>query len=237
MKFEDLKVGMEVLVLQYGKRSDLANASVQAATVLSTERWWPSLNGFDKKTVVVDPATGRPLTVYGWPHEQGTMVPVLMRPGRFTEGGASLVKLRRILGPAETWQPKIDAARREQGTARSERWTVAEQLTERCIELEQQITSAGIAASVRSGGGVGVSIVLDDLATAERVVNLLTTAGGCSEALAAEARSALAHYHTTGEMGEFLTAQKRYNDEEARLRRALYELTGEHYEPSERQGQ
>lgn len=230
MKFEDLKVGMEVLVMHYGKRSDLANASVQAATVLSTERWWPSLNGFDKKTVVVDPATGRPLTVYGWPHEQGTMVPVLMRPGRFTEGGASLVKLGRILGPVETWQPKIDAARREQDTARSERLTVMEQLADRCVGLEQRVQSVGAVVSVRPLGD-RVSIVCDPV-TMERLVDLLEAASIPGEALATEMHAALDRYHATGEMGEFLVAQKRYNDEERRLQRALYELTGEHYQPT-----
>ena len=113
MMFKDLEVGMEVLVLRGGTRRDLGNASVRVGTLLSAERWWPSLNGRHKKTVVSDPATGRPLTVHGWPDAQGTMVPVLMRPGRFTEGGASLVTLGRILGPVGEWQAKVDAARRE----------------------------------------------------------------------------------------------------------------------------
>ncbi|MCL4414747.1 MAG: hypothetical protein M1522_08400 [Actinobacteria bacterium] len=111
MRFKDLEVEMEVLALQYGTRSDLGNASVRVGTLLSAERWWPSLNGRHKKTVVSDPTTGRPLTVHGWPDAQGTMVPVLMRSGRFTEGGASLVTLGRILGPIDEWQPKVEAAR------------------------------------------------------------------------------------------------------------------------------
>lgn len=44
----------------------------------------------------------------------------------------------------------------------------------------------------------------------------------------------LVRFHQTNDPRPFLVAQKRYNDEEAALRRALYELTGEHYGPTER---
>ncbi|MCL4414434.1 MAG: hypothetical protein M1522_06775 [Actinobacteria bacterium] len=60
--------------------------------------------------------------------------------------------------------------------------------------------------------------------------NALT--GPALRELAAEAHAALDRYHVTGEMGEFIAAQKRYNDEEMRLRRALHDLTGKHYQPT-----
>ena len=235
MKFEDLKVGMEVLVLRSGKRSDLANAGTAVATVLSTKRWSKTPSYSSRRGSVVGP-NGDKIAVHGRIASSGKYVPVLLQ-GYY----AKLVMPAHILGPADEWQPKVDAARRERDAYQRERserqamqQVLANRVSERCVELEQQIASAGIAASVRSVGGVSVSIVLEDLATAERVVNLLTTTGGCSEALAAEMPAALDRYHATGEMGEFIAAQKRYNDEEARLRRALYELTGKHYEPSER---
>ena len=235
MKFEDLKVGMEVLVLRFGKRSDLANVEAATGTVLSAERW-------DKARVTIGSVANRSLAgpdgnkiaLFGRIAPSGRYVPVLLA-GNYPE----LVVPSRILGPVETWQPKIDAARRERDTYQRERnerrirqQALAKQVSERCVGLEQRIKSAGIAAAVMSGGGARVNIVLEDLATAERVVDLLTTVVGRSEVLAAEMHAALDRYRATGEMGEFLVAQKRYNDEERRLRRALYELTGEHYQPT-----
>lgn len=73
--------------------------------------------------------------------------------------------------------------------------------------------------------------------TASQACRLLAAhpvAGAPGRDLVAEIHAALDRYHATGEMGEFIAAQKAYNDEEARLQRALYELTGKHYEPSER---
>ena len=49
--------------------------------------------------------------------------------------------------------------------------------------------------------------------------------------LRAEMLAALARSRETGHAGEFLAAQRRYNAEEARLRKELYELTGKWYEP------
>lgn len=237
MKFKDLKVGMDVLVLRGGDRYDLGSAFVERCTVLSEERWVRGSRGYPSDRTTVALPDGGEVAVRARPSQEGRHV--LVRRGE--TGGTDLVPAAKILGPADEWQPKVDAARQERYTAlreRSERQALqvvlAEQLGERCVELTQQITSAGIAASVRSVGGVSVSIVLEDLATAERVVNLLTAASGHSKALAAEMPAALDRYHATGEMGEFIAAQKRCNDEEARLRRALYELTGKHYEPSER---
>jgi len=52
--------------------------------------------------------------------------------------------------------------------------------------------------------------------------------------LAGELDDALARFRATGEIRGFLAAQSRYSAEETRLRRALYDLTGRYYEPSER---
>jgi hypothetical protein len=145
-------------------------------------------------------------------------------------GYTELVTPARILGPANEWQPKVDAARGDETTAKRNRGAVWEQLTDLCVGLEQRVKSAGVAVSVRPLGD-RVSIVCDPV-TMERLVDLLEAASIPGEALATEMHAALDRYRATGEMGEFLVAQKRYNDEERRLRRALYELTGEHYQPT-----
>jgi len=208
MKFEDLEVGMEVLVLRSGKRSDIANAWVEAATVLSTERWAKSTLPMANRSLAGP--DGNKLFVGGRIAPGGKCVPVLM-PNNY----AMLVMPSRILGPVDEWQPKIDAARRERDTyqrERSERQAtqqeMAKQVSTRSGEMEQRIKGVGIAASVRPGGGGGVSIILDDLATAERLVGLLEAAHTLMEPLATE-----------------------MHDEEARLRQALHTLTGQWYEP------
>ncbi|MCL4414451.1 MAG: hypothetical protein M1522_06865 [Actinobacteria bacterium] len=239
MKFEDLEVGMEVLVLRGGKRGDLATAVVSRCTVLSSERWSmspPTAPGWG--TTPIARPNGGEILVRGYASFGGKYAAVLEQNIDFTRY-AELVAGERILGPADEWQAKVNAARRERDTYQRERderlarqQALAKQVSERCGGLEQRVKSAGIAASVMSGGGARVNIVREDLATAERVVDLLTTAGGRSEVLAAEMHAALDRYHATGEMGEFIAAQKAYNDEERRLRRALHDLTGEHYQPT-----
>lgn len=112
MKFGDLKVGMEVLVLHRGTRKDLGNADVRAAVVLSAEQWKMSSGTAGRQTTVSDDVTGEQWTVFGWPDPQGAYVAVRCQDRMFWNGGVGFVGRARILGLVDEWQPKVDAARR-----------------------------------------------------------------------------------------------------------------------------
>lgn len=224
MKFEDLEVGKEVLLLRSGSRKDLSSVDVVCCTVLNAKRWIRFTAYSSRDRTPLDVPGGGKVLVDGCPRSDGRYVPVLHGAG-YTE----LVTPARILGPANEWQPKVDAARGDETTAKRNRWAVWEQLTDLCVGLEQRVKSAGVAVSVRPLGDQ-VSIVCDP-STMEHLVDLLEGASTPGGALATEMHDALERSGTPEGMSEFLAAQKRCNDEEARLRQALHALTGQWYEP------
>ena len=116
MKFEDLEVGMEVLVLWCGSSEDLGNAGVDAGILLSTDRWATSHSRSLLAGVQVrGGSTGIPdrdkIIVHGRVMPDGKYVPVILWNGEHDY--VELVKPEVILGPVDEWRPKVDAARRE----------------------------------------------------------------------------------------------------------------------------
>ncbi|MCL4414695.1 MAG: hypothetical protein M1522_08130 [Actinobacteria bacterium] len=171
MKFEDLRVGMEVLVLRSGKRSDLANARVQAAMVLSTERWTKSqTTGWSMANRSLVGPDGNKIAIHGRVASDGKCVPVLMQSNY-----AMLVMPSRLLGPADEWQPKIDATQGERDRQEAARLADRRIVQNHCADLHQRLEAAGIIAGVMAPNGASgsVQVTLRDMEEADRLVAMV----------------------------------------------------------------
>ena len=169
MKFEDLKVGMEVLVLRSGKRSDLANAGTAVATVLSTKRWSKTPSYSSRRGSVVGP-NGDKIAVHGRIASSGKYVPVLLQ-GYY----AKLVMPAHILGPADEWQAKVDATRQGRGEQEAARLADRRIAQDHCADLHQRLQSAGIIAGVMAPKGTSgsVQVILRDMEEVDRLVAMV----------------------------------------------------------------
>ena len=170
MKFGDLKVGMEVLVLRSGKRSDLANAGTAVATVLSTKRWSKTPSYSPRRNISIVERDGNQIAVHGRIAPGGKYVPVLM-PSNY----AMLVMPSRILGPADEWQAKVDATRQGRGEQEAARLADRRIVQNHCADLHQRLEAAGIIAGVMAPNGASgsVQVTLRDMEEADRLVAMV----------------------------------------------------------------
>lgn len=135
MKATELRAGLEVLVLERGRRTRLADAETYRATILCEETFASSCGGFGELTMVDGP-DGVSYEVYGALSTTGNRVALLVEDGR---GGVrtEVVLKSRILGPVKPAEARVAAAKRkwaEQGRA------LRKALVERA-KLERRLTS------------------------------------------------------------------------------------------------
>ena len=135
MKATELRAGLEVLVLERGRRTRLADAETYRATILCEETFASSCGGFGELTMVDGPDCVS-YEVYGALSTTGNRVALLVEDGR---GGVrtEVVLNSRILGPVKPAEARVAAAKRkwaEQGRA------LRKALVERA-KLERRLTS------------------------------------------------------------------------------------------------